>query len=762
MNPLLHQYRQKNQRFARLISRLQEQSDDQDFWNTAEALHREGRLSELDVTDWEKKVRTCRSDPVARWYLAEALAAAGAYGDALQAWRKVLVLKPDAAPAALRLAQMSFRDGAPDEAVRWLKRICNRLPDNARLKTSVLGLCLSEGFHREARALAELFLDQGRMGPDSAETLFHLFRLFDDRSRACQSAGLHARALPRDPQGLWLAVRASMWAGDLQSSIEYLSALSEVAPGGNVLARKAVAEFDLGWQDKAAQTLASAAQLFIAEPAPLADLAVGLSRPRFEKLRQVVLSTLQRLAAADASATSALALAHYRIGNWRAAAEVLEAATTPKDWPELAVVSDNLQTHRQSYGELPVDAAAFAFENNLISPGRAEPPDAGESGTVLLVLGDDLAAGEREWMLQLLSEAGSSLTVVELGDQRSDADGGMQAALLSECFTGCERYVQGAAGQVVSVSEGGDFSGLGYLPPDLSAEVLWLRDEILKTSPHSVHVAGGGAAISAALGAIHAGVDKVRLHAGRNWLEAGMSRHQFFKRGVSALLSDRRLQLVTTTDEKGELFNRLFAPAKVPRPLIPGVDGKSIRDRSRLIHRLRAREALDVQAQPEDCMLVSVFGPGDPDHLKDLLGALRSQSIDRFRFVVWTTRNDRGLHHAFQDEQQVVLLPWPSNPGAFLVHCKLAITWACDDTDLQLLSHAAMSVPVLAVESSVSSMPLFGPVDRTSLAARLIEFLDCPGQLDDTAEKARLWVQSNRPMRRAVRQIRRLDGLPDS
>lgn len=759
VNPLLDQYPQKNHRFARLISRLQAHSDDQNFWNTGEALLAAGDLSMLDLDMWLNRVRLDPGDVTARWYLAEVRGHLGEAETARSEWRKVLVLRPDAAPAAMRLAQAAFRGGDPEEAIRWLKRICNRRPDDARLTAAVLGLCLSEGFEREARALAEVLLSMRSEG--GSEALFHVFRLFDDVPRACQAAGLHSSRPPRSPDHLWLAARAAAWSGDREASARYCAALAEVAPGGNAMAQKAIAELALGREDDSARTLASATQLFIDQPDHLGDLAAGLSQPRFERLRQVVMATLQRLAASDPEAAAALALAHYRLGDWQAAADIMQGTVRPKPLEELKIVARNIAVHRREIGELPVDAAGLAFSNGLESLLPTVPADQVETRRTgaVLVLGDDLAPAEREWLLHLLTRALPSVEVIEWGALRSDSDDGADAALISECHADCRRYVLGAAGAVSPDLQSGAAGGLGYLPPNLIAEVLWLQDQIRQSAPAAVYIAGGGIAVAASLAALRAGVTDVRCHVGQGWLKAGDQRHGFFRQAMRRILSDRRTLPIVPDEQSLVQVSELLEPAREPLLMAPSIDGKSMRDKARRIHKLRAAEALGTAEMPDGCVLISVYGltgRSDAEAFRNAIGKLQS---GRARFVIWRDHNDGHLSDALKAEGDCLVRPWPVSPGPFLIHCGLAIQWAGPGDGLQSLCHAAMSVPVLPVAGTNPPFPVPEIANAESLADRLVELLDAPEKLAAIAEEARLWVQANRPMRRSVRRIQRLEGI---
>lgn len=755
--------RQKNRRVSRLIARLQSLLDDQEVWITGEALADVGRYSELDKTYCKNRVRADRADPAARWYLAETLAWHGDAENAVTEWRKALVLRPDAAPAAIRLAQSSFRMGEPAEAVRWLKRIVNRRPGDDRLKIAALGLCLCEGHSREARALAEVFLDARDLTSGTAEALFHVFRLFDDTSRARRAAGLDRGRPGLDTEMLWLAARAAIWSVDGASAVTCLSALGDASPGGHVLARKALAQQQQQDTEGAALTLASAAQLFLSSPGQLADLAASLSVPGMDRLRQVVLSTLQRLATDDAEAAAALALAHYRLGDWQSAQRTLDGCSSRPDWPELEIAARNMTGHRRVHGSLPSDAAGFAFKNDAVELFDARrgtlPTDA--DSPLLLVLGDDLDPGERELLMRALAEAAPTLSVIEFGDIRSDTSGGEMSAALSECFHGTDGYQFGAAGRVDPETDVTAHGGLGYLPPHLTAEIAWLGDQIERIRPGTVHIAGASAAVGTGLAALGAGVGRIRFHAGPAWLARGQKRQGFFQAAVTRLLQDRRCRLVTGSGVVADTLSDMLQPANDPLHLPAGTDGKAARQEARLIHRLRASEVLDVAKLPEGCALISVFGLQEPSDIERFVRFAEVADGRFVRFVQWSMPDTPGLPQRVLDQLPVVRLRWPGNAGAFLVHCRLGLAWGKGQHELQALAHAAVSVPVLAVDGADLSMPSLGQSTADSLPGELSAVLDMSEKLEAIAEEARLWAQSNRPFRRMVRRIRRLDGYPD-
>lgn len=755
--------RQKNRRFSRLISRLQAVPEEQDVWITGEALEEAGRSTEINPVYWRDQVRADRSDAKARWYLAESQALSGNLPAALADWRKILVLRPDAAPAALRLAQLSFHSGEVEEAMRWLKRMANRRPDDEQLVIAILGLCLSEGQTREARALAELFLATRARTSGCDEALFHIFRLFDDTGRARQASGLDNGSAGRSPDRLWLAVRAALWSVDGSASVALLAALGDVAPGGNVMARKAMAQHRFGDTDSAALTLASAVQQFLASPAQLADLAASLAWPSLAPLRQVVLSTLQRLAVNDPEAAAALALAHYRLGDWASADAVIKTSADHPVWPELAVVLANLANHKRTHDSLPANAAAFAFTHaavELHDRSNGTDPEA-DDAPALLIVGDDLGPGEREMLIRALGNVAPAVSVIELGDLRSDTPGGEMAAILSECFFGTDSYLFGAAGHIEFDDAGEPDNVLGYLPPQLAAEILWLRDHIQRIGPRSVHIAGAGVALSGGLGAMYAGVKQVRLHAGPGWLERGLKRQGYFRAGVVRLLADRRFRLVSTSVNDDATLDDVLTPVVEPVRTPAGIDGRAMRQEARLIHRLRASETLGVLDDQQGCSLVSVFGLADDHHLERFRQVVSRIDPGKIRFVVWADQVGPVPALSGAEDQAVTVLRWPGNAGAFLVHCRLGLAWGKKQSELQALAHAAVSVPVLAVDGADLTMPTVDQCLSDSLPARLPELLGQSDHLESIAEGARLWVQSNRPLRRLVRRIQRLDGFPD-
>jgi len=161
------------------------------------------------VRYWQVVARGSRDDPWPRWMLAEALFESGDPEGARKAWRKALVIAPDFAEPALRLAQAEFHHGSDLEAVRWLKRIAGRRKTDDGLRVAILGLCLLEGESRHARAFAEAFREESPLSHRLGAALFQVFRLFDDVPRARQASGLSAEFHSRDPERLRLALQCA-------------------------------------------------------------------------------------------------------------------------------------------------------------------------------------------------------------------------------------------------------------------------------------------------------------------------------------------------------------------------------------------------------------------------------------------------------------------------------------------------------------------------------------------------------------------------
>jgi tetratricopeptide (TPR) repeat protein len=763
VNSHLNQDHQRKERFLRLLERLQIREDTEDAWFIGTSFDDVDRSSEHDARYWRLTVRDNPNDGLARWRFAEALWIENEQDQAIREWRKVLVLQPDAVPAALRMAQMSFRANDTEEAVRWLKRIAGRRQEDDCLKTAILCLCLAEGETRSARALAEQFLDQGPLSTDLAESLFHVFRLFDDAPRARRAAGIDAGMLPRSPEGLWLAARAALWARDGKVAVACLSALSKAAPGGQVVARTAIAQNLAGDAHGAAVTLASATQLFLTMPEQLADLASALSWPGLDRLRQVVISTLQRMAGADRNAAAALALANYRLGDWLTAAAVLDTQAALPGWPQLSVVQANLSAHLQAHTSLPVDAAEFVFadhDNDLI-PGRQNLLHPAALAPALLVLGEDISSGHREMLLGAVDAAAPALAVIEANDVRSDSTIGIHAGLLSECYHGIRDYQFGSAGSVTSDDVQDAQRALGYLPPRLAAEVIRFRDHVRSTAPRSVHVAGPDIAVAAGLGALLAGATQVRFHMDHDWFVRGRRQQAFFDVGMKRLLADSRCRAVTDSPALSDVVLGMD-PARPVVPLAPGIDVRAVRDSARGIHRLRGAEALGAIHEQDATSLISVLGLADRPDVILFKDAISGLDPVEFRFVIWAEPDALSVADRFDGMANVKVMRWPANAGAFLTHCDLGVVWGDPNVTTPILSHGAVGVPLLQIGAGNPDMPSLGTIPIDSLPETMKVVAGNRETLADVGEQTRRWAQTNYPLRRTARAISRLDNFPES
>lgn len=704
------------------------------------------------------------SSPDLRWRYGEALLESGDPEGARDAWRRAIVLAPDHAAAALRLADHCYRDHEPEEAVRWLKRICLRRPDDDGLRVAVLCLCLMHADTRRARAFAEDFLSAPARSNRLRGALFHLFRLFGDEGRARQAAGLGTGERPDGVEGRLLAAACADWAGDRQAAVQQYAAIAEMAPSGASLARKAVAQLRAGDETAAAATLASAVHLFLKQPEQLSDLASMLSWPEAAPLRQVVLSALEREALTEPAAAAAVALTAYRLGDWRRAADMLDGLPELPSGPAFAVIDRNLRAASAEADRLPGDAAGYAFGNDVPGLVQAGEPQ-GDAAGVLLVLGPDDDPGRGEMLVDALRESGVDPAVLQIGGV---AGGGEMlpstedAELLSACMHGLPWMI--APGRMPAADAEGLPRAFGYLPPHMVAEIQFFISALKSGAAGTVHISGSATMLSAGLAALHAGARSVHLHLPGSTVRAGQARQGFFRRALARLLADGRCRALAGDDAELAAVREGFDPVREPRALRAGVDEKRVRRSSGGIHRLRAGETLGTVGDRPPPFLVSVLHDRypPPDWLSRMAIDL---SADGIRFVVWEWAVNGAAAHAGSAPPGLQVLRWPAQPAGYLAHADLGLLiGAADSMVLPLLSHAAMRVPVQPVGTTgipagsggMTDLPSLPPVSPDDLADVLRSLAAHPPELAEIGEKSRLWVQSAGNLRRPARLLARL------
>lgn len=719
------------------------------------------------VAHWRNHMRQDMGNPDLRWRYGEALFVVGDEEGARDAWRRAMVLAPDHAPACLRLADHDFRHDQPEEAVRWLKRIVLRRPGDDGVKIASLCLCLLHADTRRARAFAEDFL-AGAGSNRLRGALFHLFRLFGDEERARQAARLGDGERPADVEGRLLAAACAEWAGDRPAAVRQAAALSEMAPGGWALGRKALAQLRAGGEAEAASTLASAVHLFLKQPDQLSDLASMLNWPQSAPLRQVVLSALEREALTEPAASAALALTAYRLGDWPRASAILDGLNQSPEGPVFEVIRNNLRAATATGNALPSDAAGHAFSRDLPGLIPTPPPRKPETGEdrsrVLLVLGPEDDPGRNAMLIEVLRESGADLAVLQTGGVAGGESlpSTEDAGLLSACMHGLPWIM--APGRLPTAGTEELPEAFGYLPPHMVAEIQFLLQAMRASGADMVHVAGSAITLSAGLAALHAGARSVYLHLQGSAIRAGASRYGFFRPALARLLADRRCRALAGSEAEAAEIGIGFAPTREPKVVSPGVDERKVRHNSGGIHRVRAGQALGVGVAAEPHFLVSVlhqsFPP--PDWLLSAAADLEDAGI---RFVFWEWAVDGAAAHADIAARGLAVLRWPEQPAGFMAHADLGLLVDSPEGLVQpVLAHAAMRTPILPVTTEATApeagigqdMPKLHPVSVKNLIPALRGFASKPAVLADTGEQARLWVQANGHLRHPARRLARL------
>ncbi len=723
----------------------------------------------LSLAELKHRVRTDRTSFELRYHLARAIAGTGDQEQTLRAWRKALVLQPDSPTAGLHLSEALFGAGEHDEAIDWLKRLIARRPDDDGLKIATIGLCLRSDARRFARWFAEQFLETPKPSPRLSMALAHVFRLFDDHHRAGRAAQVSTDGADLDARQRVLATQIADWNGDVAAALGHRQSLARAVPSGATYARWAMALSRSGDPAGAANAVGSALQFFAADPDQISDLAALLTSAQMSPLRDYVLTSLTARAASDRNAAVALALAHYRLGNWRATKRMLDDDPSLGEHPLLAIAGHNIGELADAGHAPPVRVTDHALRTGLLrrKPRRRGPHGRGGSGSadaVVMILLSENGPDVREQMLLRLAsreaaQAGRTVVARQVAAAGLDAEFTADAGYLSGCFFGIPDY------QLISkpsAQSGHDTpvpadSELGFLSPAGASEVLLLRQAMEPFSDLVLQTADPGLAVSAGLAMVDFPNSRLMLHVAESWFTSDAGVPDFFDAAMAALLDDRRVRCLANHTGVAEAVHQRWGDGARISVIPDAVDVRATRRGSGGIGRLRAGEGMSVRT---DKPLVSVVGAGAVDQSDGFSGV--PDMRDAADLVVW---HPGGTPAAASASSPGPVLAWPNEPGPFLAHASLALAWhTTGDHETILLDHVAMSVPILRVggspgpdgAGSEAGFPDLGSVMVDELAERLRLLLSRPDHLAEVGEAARLWARKHRNLDRAARQLGKL------
>ncbi|PJK28708.1 hypothetical protein CVT23_15325 [Minwuia thermotolerans] len=648
---------------------------------------------------WLTLVRRHPEDAELRWRHAEALRLDGDRDGARQALRKALVTRPDHAGAAFRFAEMLFQDGDAAEGMVWLKRIMARRPDDDELRIGVLEFCARHGMIGQVRVQAERML-RGDQPPSArlSTALAFLFGCMGDHGRALEAARAAMAARKAPARSALLAAHYAELAGAPEEAGRILGELIDGTPSGAAYGRRARALAESGEADAAAAAIGSALLTFATMPEHLADMAHMLAAPRHARLCGVLLDALQAGAAGGrADARIALALVHYRLGDSRETGRLLDADASMQGHPALAVARANIAAAADlleaGSGTMPADALA----RGLPGPPRGTP--AAAEGLVVLLDREGWTGRQRGVMevAKLAAERhGMKVSVIQRAPPGVDAAAAADAARLAGALAGIADYV---VLDPAGASPAED-SALGYLTPALAAETGALQHAIAERRPAAVHLASAGMMMAGGLGAVMAGVPRLFLHAGADWLSDGPQGSRAFRSAFAHLARRSQVRVVAASDASGEAL-RAYAPEGARRPLLipTAVDSRDLRRRSGGRERRRAAELLELG---EGADFLSVFGAlTEEAGLADLLERLDADALPP-RIVLWRHAPGPAALTGLGGSAGAALRRrrWPIEPAPFLGHARLAIAWnATERHRLSVLQHVIMGVPVLLADS---------------------------------------------------------------
>lgn len=648
---------------------------------------------------WLNLVRRYPEDGELRWRHAEALRLDGDRDGARKALRKALVTRPDHAGAAFRFAEMLFQDGDGAEGMVWLKRIMARRPEDDELRIGVLEFCARHGMIGQVRVQAERML-RGERPPSArlSRALAFLFGCMGDHGMALKAARASMAAREAAAGNALLAAHYAELAGAPEEAGRILGELIERMPSGAAYGRRARALAESGEADAAAAAIGSALLNFATAPEQLADMAHMLAAPRHARLRGVLLDALQAGAVAGREdARVALALVHYRLGDWRETGRLIATDASLQGHAALAVARANIAAAADL-----LEAGSGMMPEDALSRGLPGPPrgtSAAADGLVVLLDREGWTGRQRGVMevAKLAAERhGMKVSVIQRAPPGVDAAAAADAARIAGALAGIADYV------IVDPAEASpaEDPALGYLTPALAAETGALQHAIAERRPAAVHLASAGMMIAGGLGALMAGVPRVFLHAGADWLSDGPQGSRAFRTAFAHLARRRQVRIVAASDGSGQTLSA-YAPAGARRPLLipTAVDSRDLRRRSGGRERRRAAELLDLE---EGADFLSVFGAlTEEEGLAVLLERLDADALPP-RIVVWRHAAGPAALSGLDGAAGAALRRrrWPIEPAPFLGHARLAIAWnATERHRLSVLQHAIMGVPVLLADS---------------------------------------------------------------
>ncbi|ANK80725.1 MAG: hypothetical protein TEF_07870 [Rhizobiales bacterium NRL2] len=713
---------------------------------------------------WLNLVRRHPDDAELRWRHAEALRLDGDRDGARQALRKALVTRPDHAGAAFRFAEMLFQDGDAAEGMVWLKRIMARRPDDDELRIGVLEFCARHGMIGQVRVQAERML-RGERRPSArlSTALAFLFGCMGDHGMALEAARAAMAAREAPAGSALLAAHYAELAGAPEEAGRILGELIERMPSGAACGRRARALAESGEADAAAAAIGSALLTFATMPEHLADMAHMLAAPRHARMCGVLLDALQAGAASGREdARVALALVHYRLGDWRETGRLLAAAPSLQGHPALTVARANIAATADlleaGSGKMPADALAHGL------PGPPRGTSVAADGLVVLLDREGWTGRQRGIMevAKLAAERhGMKVSVIQRAPPGIDTAAAADAARLAGALAGIADYV------VIDPAEASpaEDSALGYLTPALAAETGALQHAIAERRPATVHLASADMMMAGGLGAVMAGVPRLFLHAGADWLSDGPQGSRAFRSAFAYLARRPRVRIVAASDASGEAL-RAYAPEGARRPLqIPtAVDSRDLRRRSGGRERRRAAELLELG---EGADFLSVFGAlTEEAGLAELLERLDADALPP-RIVVWRHAPGPAALTGLGGSAGMALRRrrWPIEPAPFLGHARLAIAWnATERHRLTVLQHVIMGVPVLLADSpdledlagSDGAAMALATSEPDAAARETTRWLGDAALRRETAEAAARNVRRVHNVERALRRVIRL------
>lgn len=648
---------------------------------------------------WRQVIRIHPDLPEARWRLAEALRQDGDADGARAALRKALVLQPDHAQAALRLGEMLIDAGETVDGLTWLKRIMGRRPEDEALRVTVLGVCARAGLIGQVRVLGERMIGEPGTGARLSAALAFVFLGMGDHGRALEAAmaGLSRSDAPA-AHGL-LAADLADRAENAAEASRILARLVDQVPSGVAVGRRARAQADAGDADGAAVTIGSALLRFHDAPDHLSDMALLLAAPRHARLRGVLVNRLETEASADGhGAAAALALIHYRLGQWREASGIAAAMENPGAHRFLAIAAENMRKAATALpgasGRMPEDA----FAAQLFRAPRPVPEC--DPARQVMLFDRHGWSGRQRSLLEIarlaMEEAAFRPSILQRAPDGLDATGCSDAAFLAASLTGVPDYAVINPGDLDEGAAEAASPVLGYLPPRMAAEVEAFRAAIAAQRPVAVHIASANMAVSGGLAALLAGAPRIFLHAGPDWLSDGPEQDRAFLDGLTFLARQPVVRIAAGSEAGAERLAAALTPKRPPKVMPPALDSRGLRHRSGGRERGRAAELLGLA---EGEAFLSVFG--DKADIAAIGQALASLPVAErpARTVLWRHRATRAASES-ADADTVRTLRWPVEPAHYLAHARLALAVGADESHrLTVLQHIVMDIPVLLADS---------------------------------------------------------------